>query len=103
MFETEKFSLIAGNLFLDFVNTEKMRDGKAFETLETFADFLAWAVAVELIEAAQAEEIYGKWSDENTTDAFLSEAVEFRKLLREMAEQIAAERAVSGATVAALN
>ncbi len=103
MFETEKFSLIANNLFLDFVNTEKARGGQKFETLESFADFLAWNIAAGLLEAPQADEIFAKWKDDSTTDALLSEVVKFRNTLREMAEQIADDRAVTDAALAAIN
>lgn len=103
MFETEKFSLIAGNLFLDFVNTEKIHDGQPLETLATFTDFLGWTVAVGLLEVSEAEEIFENWSAEQSTADFLSEAVKFRNLLRETAEDIAAGRAVSTQAVAAIN
>lgn len=103
MFETEKFSLIANNLFLDFVNTEKVRDGKPFETLDTFTDFLAWTVAVQLLETAEAEEVFEKWNEASETDAFLGEVVNFRNLLRQTAEDIAAGRTVSDSAIAAIN
>ena len=103
MFETEKFSLIADNLFLDFVNTRKVRDGQPFETLETFADFLAWTVAVELLEAGQAQVLFEKWNKDNSTASFLSEALNFRNVLREAAETIATGNEVSRAAIAAIN
>ena len=103
MFETEKFSLIANNLFLDFVNTEKIRDGQPLETLENFEDFLAWTIAVELIEITEASEIHEKWKDKRQTAAFLSEVLKFRNILRETAQQIAAGGKVSDKAVAAIN
>jgi predicted RNA-binding Zn ribbon-like protein len=103
MFETEKFSLIAGNLFLDFVNTRKMRDGQPFETLETFADFLAWTVASELLEIEQAQVLYEKWNGKKAIDEFLRETIKFRNILRETAEGIAAGSEISAAAIAAVN
>ena len=103
MFETEKFSLIANNLFLDFVNTEKMRGGEPFETLETFRDFLAWTIAVELLEPAQAADLFERWNEEKAAADFLSEAVRFRNILREMTEKIAGGREISAAAVAFIN
>jgi predicted RNA-binding Zn ribbon-like protein len=103
MFETEKFSLIANNLFLDFVNTQKMRDGELFETLQTFADFAAWTVAVNLLELNEARVLFEKWRDNVSTAAFLSETVKFRNMLRQTAEKIAAGREISPAAVAAIN
>ncbi len=103
MLETEKFSLIADNLFLDFVNTLKMREGQPFETLSTFADFLAWTAAVGLLDRVQAKEILEKWGPENLTDASLHEAVKFRNILRETTEDIAAGNEISGAAITEIN
>jgi predicted RNA-binding Zn ribbon-like protein len=102
MFKTEKFSLIANNLFLDYVNTLKMRDAQALETLETFADFLAWTVATDLLEAAQAQILLESRPNENAA-AFMSEAVNFRNVLRETAENIAAGNEISGAALSTIN
>jgi predicted RNA-binding Zn ribbon-like protein len=103
MFETEKFSLIANNLFLDFVNTRKVRDGQPFETLETFADFLGWTVGVGLLEAKQAEDLFNKWNEAAAADSFLREAVKFRDILRETAENIARGKEISAQALAAIN
>jgi predicted RNA-binding Zn ribbon-like protein len=103
MFETEKFSLIANNLFLDFVNTQKMRDASPLETLETFADFLAWSVAVELLEIEQAKDLFEKFNDRKAAGAVLSEAVKFRDILRETAENIANGKEISETAAAAIN
>jgi len=103
MFETENFSLIGNNLFLDFVNTQKMRDGLSFETLESFADFVAWAIAVELLETEQAKDLFEKWNGENLTDKFLQETIKFRNLLRELAENIAKKSEISDETINAVN
>jgi len=103
MLETGKFSLIGNNLFLDFVNTQKMRDGQPFETLESFADFVAWATAVKLLEPGQAEDLFEKWNDESLTGKFLQETVRFRNLLRELAENIAGGKEISEETIRAIN
>lgn len=103
MFETEKFSLIAKNLFLDFVNTQKMRDGQPFETLESFADFVAWATAINLLETGQAEDLFKNWNGASAAGKFLQETVRFRKLLRELAENIADGKEISDKTLKAIN
>lgn len=103
MFETEKFSLIGNNLFLDFVNTQKMRDGQPFETLESFADLVAWLIAVELLEIEQAKDLFEKWNDEISTVKFLQETIKFRNLLRETAENIADGKGISDETLKAIN
>jgi predicted RNA-binding Zn ribbon-like protein len=103
MIETEKFSLIANNLFLDFVNTRKMRGGVPFETLETFADFVSWTVAVELISAEKAQVLFEKWPGESATADFMREVVIFRNLLRAAAENMAGGKDISEAAIEAIN
>jgi predicted RNA-binding Zn ribbon-like protein len=103
MFETEKFSLIGNNLFLDFVNTLKMRDGQPFETIERFADFIGWAVAVNLLANQPAEDLFEKWNDENSTASFISETIKFRNVLRKLAETIASGKDVSDKSITAIN
>jgi len=103
MFETEKFSLIANNLFLDFVNTEKRRDGRPFETLVTIADFLSWSAAVGLLGIEQAKDLSEKWNDPDSTAECLREAIKFRDILRETAENIAAGNDIPVSAVSAIN
>ena len=103
MLETEKFSLIGNNLFLDFVNTQKIRDGQPFETLESFADFAGWMIAVNLLEPGQAEDLFKKWNGDSATVKFLQETIRFRNLLRGMAENIADGKDISEETLKAIN
>ncbi|HVE56976.1 MAG TPA: CGNR zinc finger domain-containing protein [Pyrinomonadaceae bacterium] len=103
MFETAKFSLIGNNLFLDFVNTQKMRDASPFETLESFADFVAWMIAVKLLEPGQAEDLFKKWIGQSSTVKFFEETLKFRNLLRELAENIADQKEISNGTITAIN
>lgn len=103
MFETEKFSLIANNLFLDFVNTKKVRDGQPFETLETCLDFVAWAIAVKLIEIEKAKELFEKWNEEISTNKALRKIIEFRNTLREMVENIVDEKEIPQIAITAIN
>jgi predicted RNA-binding Zn ribbon-like protein len=103
MFETEKFSLIANNLFLDFVNTQKIREGLPFETLETCADFVAWTVAVKLIEVEQAQELSEKWNEEISGNKSLAETIKFRDILRQMTENIVFGKDIPPKTLTAIN
>ncbi|HEY8562736.1 MAG TPA: ABATE domain-containing protein [Pyrinomonadaceae bacterium] len=103
MFETEKFSLIANNLFLDFVNTLKARDGQSFETLDNFTDFLAWTIAAGLLSRTEVETLFRNWRDKAEARDFVSEAVEFRNVLRAAAESIAKTRKAPANSVSAIN
>lgn len=103
MFETEKFSLIANYLFLDFVNTQKMRGGEPLETLETISDFLAWTVAVELLDEKEAKNLSVKWNDSGANEKVLDEIRRFRNILHEAAENIAGAGEISDAALAAIN
>src|SRR5262249_407470 len=103
MFETDKFSLIGNSLFLDFVNTEKMRDGQPFETLASFEDFAAWTLAVKLLDEQEARELFEKWDQKSVVTDFMREALNFRDLLREMAENISAGKKPRTAVIKAIN
>lgn len=103
MFETDKFSLIGNSLFLDFVNTEKMRDGQPFETLGSFEDFVAWTLCVKLLDEKEARELFEKWGKKAAASEFMREALNFRNLLREMVENISAAKKPKPAVVKAIN
>lgn len=91
MLNTKKFLFVGDNLFLDFVNTKIQRNGKPFDLLENFKDFLAWSVAVGLINKTQAENFL---SDKGQVKQF-AEIIDFRDLLGEIAETILAEKTIN--------
>jgi predicted RNA-binding Zn ribbon-like protein len=103
MLETEKFSTVGNNLYLDFVNTDKMRDGQRFDALENFADLVAWALAVNLLDETQARELLENWSERAETGDFFREAIGFRNLLREMTKAIVAGRRIENPAIEAIN
>jgi predicted RNA-binding Zn ribbon-like protein len=103
MFETDKFSIIGNILFLDFVNTLKIRDGRPYETLEDFKDFLGWATAVKLLEVREASEVFGRWAEQTETLEFMRKARQFREILRDSAEKLARQKEIGAQVVAAVN
>lgn len=101
--ETVRFILIAGNLSLDFVNTEIVENGVPKDLLADFADFAAWAVAANLLEKPKAEKLVADWSGRTEVEAVFAQAINFRKNLREMFVGLARGKAVGKTTIAAIN
>jgi predicted RNA-binding Zn ribbon-like protein len=103
MFETEKFSLVGNVLFLDFVNTLKMRDGEPYETLDDLHDFLGWSMAAGLLDERRAEELANRWSNLDQAGDFLAEAKNFRRKLHDAVDRMSRGREPAAAVVAAVN
>ena len=99
--ETEKFYRIGNNLSLDFVNTLIAENGAPKDLLEDFNDFAAWAIGANLLETTQAERLIKDWNAELETA--LTDALEFREVLREMFVGLAHAKPVKTAAIAAIN
>jgi predicted RNA-binding Zn ribbon-like protein len=84
-----RFLFVAGNLALDFVNTEVMDQGQRADWLRTSADLAAWLRQADL--------------DGRAGPALLRRAKTLRAALRRMAESLAVGRAVPALVVAAIN
>lgn len=101
MFETKKFYLIGNNLSLDFVNTKFVDGDGDRELLESPADIMSWAVAVNLIDR-ETEEIYmASWVAKG--ERHLREALKFRSKLYELFVGIAHGHMIEGSTVESIN
>lgn len=85
------FPFVGERLWLDFVNTEVIDGSDRVDLLGSFDDLARWCAAARVISAGQAKEITRRWSGRDRERTFKS-AVEFRAMLRGMAELIAAGR-----------
>lgn len=101
--EPAKFFLIAGNLSVDFVNTEIVENGAAKDLLADFADLAAWAAATNLLEESEAKKLVADWSGRKAVREVLVQAKSFRKILREMVAGLAQGEAASETAIAAIN
>ena len=99
--ETEKFYRIGNNLSLDFINTLIAENGAPKDLLQDFNDFAAWAIGANLLETSQAERLLKDWNAELETA--LTDALEFREVLREMFVGLTHRKAVKTAAIAAIN
>ncbi len=79
MLDTEKFILVGENLYLDFVNTKIRRNGETCDLLHSEEDFLAWSLAVGLIDKARAADLRKKITQKDFRDI-----LDFRTTLDEM-------------------
>ncbi len=101
--ETTEFFFIAGNLSLDFINTQIIENGAPKDLLAHFADFAAWTAAADLLEKSKAEKLIADWSGRTEASAVFAQALNFRKVLREMFADLAGGKAVGKAAIAAIN
>lgn len=95
--------LFLGNcLCLDFINTEIIAKRERMSLIADFADLRDWLVTAQAIGAAEFARVEAAWNSEEK-DATLRGALEFRRELRRMAEQIAAGETVGEDILAAIN
>lgn len=93
-----KFIFLAGNLCLDFVNTQIMSRGELTDLLGSEADFSLWIEESGIFEESVPEGIQSDWCREIYT-----QAREFRQQLRDMVEALEHDQAVPDASIAAIN
>ena len=101
--ETEKFYRIGNNLSLDFINTLIAENGAPKDLLQDFNDFAAWAIAANLLEISNAERLLKDWNANAELETALTDALEFREVLREMFVGLTHGKAVTTTAIAAIN
>lgn len=103
LIKTDEFFFVAGNLSVDFVNTKIVENGAPKDLLAGFNDFAAWAVAADLLEKSKAEKLITDWSGRTEVEAIFAQALNFRKILREMFVGLARGKAVGKTAITAIN
>jgi predicted RNA-binding Zn ribbon-like protein len=88
---------------LDFINTELMLDGQPRDLLATYADVIVWAVQAKLLTPAEADAIERQSGKQAKPADLLEQTREFRSVLHNMVERIAAGKAVPQSAVGAIN
>ena len=101
--KNEKFILIAGNVSLDFINTEIIENGVLKELLSTYTNLARWAVASNLMDRSIADEIFAKLKGSKASDELLAEAKNFRAILREMLDRLLHGEKAGETAIAAIN
>ncbi len=99
----EKFFKVGNNLSLDFINTKIVENGQAKDLLAAFADFAAWAKAMNLLEKSQAEKLIDDWSGRSEAETAFARAINFREVLREMFVRLANGKTIGKTAIAAIN
>jgi predicted RNA-binding Zn ribbon-like protein len=98
-----RFLFVGNYLCLDFINTEMVQAGQPVDRLSNFHNLVAWLVQSQTLEGKQAEAILGDWKNSRKAESTLKDAAKLRASLRELAERLVKGKAVSQATVAAIN
>jgi predicted RNA-binding Zn ribbon-like protein len=96
------FLLVGNLLWLDFVNTEPMRNGERVDLLPELGDLVDWLETAAGLPPDQARRAR-RWEGKDEGSEVLREARALRAALREGAERLARGKAVGERAVAAIN
>ena len=99
----QRFLFIGNHPCLDFINTQIAQNGQPVDLFDTFSDLLTWLVQARLLERQAASKAERKWGGQPEGIRILDQAREFRAMLREMVERIAAGKSVPQAALEAIN
>src|SRR2546428_13046566 len=83
-----KFPMVGNHRCLDFVNTELIEQGQRVDLLQDFADLVGWLEHAQVLGVAQAKQILRRWGRTSKAAEALSQALAFRRVLREMTDGI---------------
>jgi predicted RNA-binding Zn ribbon-like protein len=101
--DTAKFYFVGNNLSIDFVNTQIIADGEPKDLLESFADFVDWAQAADLLSTPQAATVLENWGSKPQAAQSLKDAKAFRETLRKMIQQAATGAEIDAPIINAIN
>ena len=101
--ETPIFYRIGNNLSVDFVNTRIADNGKPKDLLTKFADFTAWAAAMDLLEKEAAKQLQADWQESREIEQIFAQILEFRETLYLMIEGVLKGQTVKPTAITAIN
>lgn len=99
----KKFLFIGNNLCLDFINTEKRREGALLDLLPDFEYLIAWLLEAKVLDPAGAEKALQQWNQRAEGETLLEEALGFRAELRGMTEAIIKGKKVPQTAIDSIN
>lgn len=99
----QDFLFIGENLALDFINTQRVRDGQIMDELENYAALVNWLVQACVIDAAQAKAALKKWGNSAEGRRTHEQARTLRSSLRAMAEHLTQGKPVPQSSLDTIN
>ena len=97
------FSFVGNLLFVDFVNTEVMRQGGRADRLPDVDSLLRWAGEAEVVDEAGLRSLAAGWRMSREAARVLQDAKALRAMLRSALEALADGRALPADLVPAIN
>jgi predicted RNA-binding Zn ribbon-like protein len=97
------FFFIAGNLSLDFINTQIVENNAPKDLLTDFSEFANWAATANLLEKSEAEKLVTDWSGTNELKDIFEQVLNFRQILREMFTDISQGKTADKTAISAIN
>ena len=95
------FLFVGNSLWLDFVNTQIVEEGRPRDLLEHYSDFMDWLRQAGTLSLEEGERLTQMWKEEGAV--ILEQAHDLRRTLRGLAEQLATGGAASEDMLAAIN
>ena len=99
----QDFLFIGENLALDFVNTQRMREGQVVDLIEDYPALMNWLAQAQVLSPAQAKAALKKWGKSADGQQAHARARTLRTALRAMAEHLAAGKPVPQTSLVAIN
>ena len=99
----QDFLFIGENLALDFVNTQRMRDGQVVDLIADYAALMHWLAQAHILTPAQAKRALKKWGKSAEGQQAHARSHTLRAALRAMAEHIVAGKPVPQTSLVAVN
>lgn len=102
-----RFYFVGNHLALDFINTQVIDNGDVVDLLKDFNDLVDWCREARIIARVEDEESVKGWAKEGLAQEELAQvflaAIEFRRILRDMAQHIVTKQAIPATTIEAIN
>lgn len=101
--DEKTFIFIGNHTCLDFVNTQKIQQGRLVDLLDDFSALMSWMVQARILDTGDAKEAVRKWGGRRDGLRTIAHARALRAILRGMVGLIVARRAVPQSAVDAIN
>lgn len=83
-----EFVFVGNYLYLDFANTLLVEDGRLVDLLDDYSDLVRWLLEAGVLGPEEAKEALERWGDGPEGERVFVRALEFRKVLFRLIEEI---------------
>ncbi len=103
MFEESSFVFHANYLCLDFVNTQKVKNGQITDSVSDLKKLLSWLVTAGVLDKEEADRRMKDWDGTIVAEELLEQAHELRSIIRILAESLETQIPVESTIIDKIN